>query len=64
MLDFSIKDCENFSPYKFVPSPLFLLTTYSQYFHHIYDLIRPCKFSTISLKECSFEIFSSTFLME
>ncbi len=64
MLNLFSKDWGNLPPHKFVPYMLFLFIIYSQYFHHIYDLIRPCKFSTVSLKESSFDIFSSTFLME
>ena len=41
-----------------------LSSIHSQYFHLIYDLIRPCKVSIISLKDVSLDIFSSTFLME
>jgi len=41
-----------------------ILFLHTQYFNFIYDLIRPCKFSIISLKGGSFVIFSSTFLME
>jgi hypothetical protein len=36
----------------------------SQHFNAIYDLIRLCKFSIISLKEGSFDIRSSTFFIE
>ena len=40
------------------------LLIHSQHFHLIYDLIRPCKVSIISLKDVSWDILSSTFLME
>ena len=47
-----------------IGSLFFTLLIHSQYFHLIYDLILLCKFSIISLKEASFDIFSSTFLTE
>jgi len=64
VLNLFTKDCENFFLSKIFSTTLLLLNTYSQYFHCIYDLIRPCRVSIISLKETSFAIFSSTFLIE
>jgi len=44
------------------PHPFTIFTLDLPY--RVYDLIRLCKFSTISLKEASLDIISSTFLIE
>ena len=63
-MEFLYKELGKYSFLYFFLFYIFFFITHSQDIHPIYYLIFACKFSIISLKECSFEIFSSTFLIE